>query len=179
MPQATQLPGTDRFISGPASLAKFYNRISPSAVGFHFGPEAIVAQYKGQSGPVEMALFYYPSNPMARERQPEFQKVQGAVVKRSGPLLAIVAGAADADDAQRVLALVNYKAQVTIDQPKPGSTIENPGDLILAIVQLSGVLIVLAIGAGVMVFLMRSLRRKTAGGQDEEAMTMLHLEDRQ
>ncbi len=178
IPQDGLIVGTDRFVNGPASLAKFYNRLSPSAVGFHFGPEAIVARYSASSGPVEMAIFYYPSNPMARERMPEFQKVNGALVKRSGPLLAIVAGAANADDAQRVLSLVNYKAQVTIDQPKPGTTIENPGDLIIAIAQLTGVLILLAIGAGIMVFLMRSLRRKAAGGLEDEPMTMLHLEDR-
>lgn len=178
VPQTGLIPGTDRFINGPASLQKFYNKLTPSAVGFHFGPEAIVARYTASAGPVEMALFYYPGNPMARERQPEFQKVQGALVKRSGPLLAIIAGAANPDDAQRVLSLVNYKAQVTLDQPKPGTTIENPGDLIIAIAQLSGVLIVLAIGAGFMVFLMRSLRRKAAGGNEEEPMTMLHLEDR-
>ncbi|MBL8176845.1 MAG: hypothetical protein JNK48_19375, partial [Bryobacterales bacterium] len=164
-------------INGPASLEKFYGRLTPSAVGFHFGPEAMVARYAGSAGPVEMAIFYYPSNPMARERQPEFQKVEGALVKRSGPLLAVVAGAANADDAQRVLSLVNYRAQVTIDQPKPGTTVENAGDLIIAIAQLSGVLILLAVGAGVMVFLMRSLRRK-AGGAEDEPMTMLHLEDR-
>ncbi|MBS1824387.1 MAG: hypothetical protein JST93_03615 [Acidobacteria bacterium] len=178
VPKDGLITGSDRFINGPASLAKFYSKLSPSAVGFHFGPEAIVARYNGSAGPVEMAVFYYPSNPMARERQAEFQKVNGAVVKRSGPLLAIVAGAGNADDAQRVLSLVNYKAQVTIDQPKPGTTVENAGDLILAIVQLSGVLILLAIGAGIMVFLMRSLRRKASGGQEDEPMTMLHLEDR-
>jgi len=178
VPQTGLIVGTDRFINGPASLQKFYNRISPSAVGFHFGPEAIVAQYTGSAGPVEMAVFYYPGNPMARERQPEFQKIEGALVKRSGPLLAVVAGAANPDDAQRVLSLVSYRAQVTLDQPRPGTTIENAGDLILAIVQLSGVLIVLAIGAGIMVFLMRALRRKAAGGKEDEPMTMLHLEDR-
>lgn len=178
VPKEGLITGTDRFINGPASLARFYDKLSPSAVGFHFGPEAVVARYKGSAGPVEMALFYYPSNPMARERQLEFQKVAGALVKRSGPLLAIVAGAGNPDDAQRVLSLVNYRAQVTIDQPKPGTTVENAGDLILAIVQLSGVLILLAVGAGIMVFLMRSLRRKAAGGQEDEPMTMLHLEDR-
>jgi hypothetical protein len=143
VPQDGLIGGSDRFVNGPASLAKFYPKLSPSAVGFHFGPEAIVARYKGSAGPVEMVLFYYPSNPMARELQ-----------------------------------LVNYKATVTLDQPKPGTTVENAGDLILAIVQLAGVLIVLAIGAGVMVFLMRSLRRKAAGGKEDEAVTMLHLEDR-
>lgn len=177
IPKDGLLPGTERFIGGPVALDKFFNRISPSTVAFHFGTEAMVGRYKAGASEFHLAIFYYPTNQMARDRQPEFEKVQGAMVKRTGPLLAMIVNPASKDDAERLLSQVNYKAQVTINEPKPGQVIENAGDLLIAIFQLIGVLFAITIVAGIGVFLMRTLRRKAAGGEDEEAMTMLHIDD--
>lgn len=178
VPKSAVVAGTDRFVSGPASLEKFYPKLSPSAAGFHFGAEAFIARYKVGAREVEMAIFYYPTNQMARDRQPEFQKVPGAMVKRAGPLLAIVISPPSPDDAERVLSLVDYKAQVTINQASGGGIVHDAGEMLVAIFQLTGVLLALTVVGGVMLFGMRRLRRKAGGGQDEDPMTMLHLEDR-
>ncbi|MBI3210584.1 MAG: hypothetical protein HYZ37_16995 [Candidatus Solibacter usitatus] len=172
------MPGTDRFISGPASLEKFFPTVQPSTAGFHFGTEAVAARYKGRTGELEMAIFYYPTNPMAKERQPEFQKIAGAMVKRVGPLIAIVSAPANADDAERLLAKVNYQATLTINEGRPGGKIRSVGDLLISIFTLVGVLIALCITAGFMLFGSRALRRRMAGGKDGDPMTMLHLGDR-
>ncbi len=177
VPEAGLTPGSDRYILGPASLEKFYPRLSPSAVAFHFGAEGMVARYRARSSEVEMAVFYYPTNPMARDRYPEYQKVGGAMVKRAGPLLAIVIAPENADDAERVLALVDYKATVTISETT-GSKFVNYGDLLIAIFILIGVLLGLCLLGGVLVYGVRRLGHKISGIKDEDPMTMLHLEDR-
>jgi hypothetical protein len=176
VPKQGLVAGTDRFIGGPVALDKFFPKLSPSAAAFHFGAEALVGKYRSGASEFDLAVFYYPTNQMARDRQPEFEKLHGAMVKRTGPLLAMILDPANKDDAERLLSQINYKAQVTINEPKPGQVIENAGDLLIAIFQLIGVLFCITIVAGVGVFAMRTLRRKAAGGE-EEAMTTLHLED--
>lgn len=178
IPQADLVPGSDRFINGPASLEKFFPGVPPATAGFHFGTEAVFGRYKGRTGETEMAIFYYPANPMARERQTEFEKIPGALVKRTGPLLAVIARPRDPDDAQRLLSQVNYRASVTINQ-RPAGPEQNAGDMLIAIFQLTGLLLALTLLAGVLMFAARSLRRRMAGGKDEDPMTLLHLEDRQ
>jgi hypothetical protein len=178
VPAGALVEGSDRFILGPASLEKFYPKLSPSVVAFHFGAEGIVARYRERASEVEMAVFYYPTNPMARDRYPEFQKVSGALVKRTGPLLAIVVAPDNADDAERVLALIDYKATVTISEPVTGKPSQNLGDLLIAIFILIGVILGLCILGGVLVFGVRRLGRKMSGIENEDPMTLLHLEDR-
>lgn len=179
VPQTGLIPGTDRYVLGPASLEKFYPKVSPSTAGFHFGTEAFIGRYKGKSGEVEMAVFYYPTNPMARERQPEFAKIPGAMVKRSGPLLATVIGPANADDAERALAMIDYKANVTINE-KPGTdVIKDTGNLILNSMIMVCLLVVLGLLAGAMIYGSRYMRQRMSGQKDgEPAMTTLNLEKR-
>lgn len=178
VPQQGLVSASDRFISGPASLEKFFPKLSPSAAAFHFGTEAIVARYKVRNSELQMAVFYFPTNQMARAQQAEFDKVGGAVVKRTGPLLAIVTDPVNADDAQRLLAAVNYRANVTINEQKEKNVVQDAGDMLIAIFSLIGVILALTTGAGIMLFLMRAMRKKMAGGKEEEPMTMLHLSDR-
>lgn len=179
VPAGSQIPGSDRYVLGPASLEKFYPKVPPSTAGFHFGTEAVIARYKGRSGDVEMALFYYPANQMARERQPEFEKISGAMVKRSGPLLATVIGAANQDDAERLLSLINYKANVTINETNPNGIFGQTGDLILNSMILVGLLLLMCLLAGMMIHGGRYMRRRFGGAKDDEdPMTLLHLEDR-
>lgn len=178
VPKDGQVAGTDRFINGPASLEKFFPAVSPSTAGFHFGTEAVVAKYKVRNTEMNMAVFYYPTNQMARERQAEFEKVSGALVKRAGPLLAIIDKPGNPDDAQRLLSQVSYRANVTINEHKPGGEVAKAGDMLVAIFSLIGVILALTIAAGIMTFGLRFLRWKLAGGKEEEPMTMLHLSDR-
>jgi hypothetical protein len=178
VPKEGPLTGSDRYILGPASLEKFYPKVSPSTAGFHFGAEALVGRYKERSGELEMAIFYYPTNQMAQNRMPEFQRIEGAMVKRTGPLVAIVIQPANADDAERLLARVDYRANVSVNEPLPGSDIRKTGDLIVSSFILVGLLILMGAMAGAIVSGMRYLRRREAGADGEDAMTRLHLEDR-
>lgn len=177
LPKDAPVPGTERYVLGPASLEKFYPKVSPSTAGFHFGSEAHIARYKQKSSELEMALFYYPTNQMAQKQLPEFQKIEGALVKRTGPLIAVVISPANADDAERLLAQVDYKANITMSEGPPGGEVRQAGSLILTAIYFAGGLAAVAILGGFMMYGMRYLRRRAAGGSDDP-MTRLHLGDR-
>ena len=57
---------------------------------FHLGAEAQFGKYKTPKGVLTLAIFNYPTPNMARERAEEFQKIPGAVAKRTGPLVAVI-----------------------------------------------------------------------------------------
>jgi hypothetical protein len=112
---------------------------------------------------------------MARQRTDEFRKVEGAVVKRSGPLVAVALGATDPDAAERLLAKVNYQAALTWNEPDPDKVLRDGGRMMLSIFALAGVLCALAVGAGVMFGLLRYLRRRYSPTDIDEPMITLDL----
>jgi hypothetical protein len=110
---------------------------------------------------------------MARERAVEFQKVQGALVKRTGPLVAVVLSPPDPDEAERLLAQIRYQATVAWSEYVPSSR-DNIGTLIVNIFILIGFLLVFGVVAGVAYGGVRTFRRNRSGGEPD-ALTSLHL----
>lgn len=177
LPSKNRVRASERYILGPVSLAAFAPSIPPSTAAFSAGGEGIAGRFRAASGELNLAIFAYPTHHIARERLPDFQKIPGAVVKRSGPLVAVVLPPADRDDAERLLAEVRYEATVTFSQPVPQE--QNVGKLILAIFVLCGILLLFAAGAGFAVGGFRVLFRKITGREiDSQEMIVLHLEDK-
>jgi hypothetical protein len=115
---------------------------------------------------------------MARDRLPFFQKVPGAVVKRSGPLVAVALNPASADDAERLLARIRYQAEVTL--PEHVATLkDNPANLFLNIFILCLVLAGFCIVSGLVVGGLRVLLRRSGASGDGDNMISLHLSGRQ
>ena len=81
-----------------------------------------MAEYPGD---LKLALFSYPLAAMARDQAASFAKIPGAVVKRTGPLVALVIQPKDANAAERLLSQVRYEATVTTGQP-PKTKKDNP-----------------------------------------------------
>lgn len=171
--------GSERYILGPASLERFRPGIPPSAAAFHFGAEGLTGRYRGQGGELDLTLFYYPSPQMSRQCAAGMQEIAGAMVKRAGPLVAVILSPHDRDDAERVLAQVNYRATITLSEASPTGHARELTNLILSILALCGVLILFCIASGLMVGGLRVLIRRLAGEKGPgESFTMLHLEDR-
>ncbi len=178
MPAAGRASNSERYVLGPASLARFEAGIPPSVAAFHLGTEAQLAEFKAKGGNIRMAVFSYPTPDLARERAAEFSKLQGALVKRSGPLVAVILSPSDPDEAERLLARVQYQATITWNERVPTAR-DNVGNLILNILVLTGVLILFCAAAGVAFGGARILaRRYFKGWVDDQAMILLHLEDR-
>src|SRR6185503_11503532 len=83
LPQDGLIPNSERYILGPASLARYEPRIAPSLAAFHLGAEAQLARYRTPKGDLTLTIFSYPTPNMARERQAELLKVPGTIAKRS------------------------------------------------------------------------------------------------
>jgi hypothetical protein len=164
--------GSERYILGPESLARFAPQVPAGAAGFEFGPEGEVAQYRLPSGPATMAVFEYPNPQIAIKQFGHFERIPGAMVRRTGSLVAVVFSPPDRDQAERLLAGVRYNAEVTWTEP-PADPKNDVAEVLINIFILTAILICLFVGAGVVVGLLRYL---FTGGSAKEPMVMLHLD---
>jgi hypothetical protein len=171
LPSERLVANSERYVLGPESLARFAPGIPPSTAAFHLGTEAQLGRFRSPKGELRLAIFSYPTPQLARERTEAFRQVAGAVVKRAGPLVAVVLGPADADEAERLLSAVRYEATVSLSQYVPTRR-DLWWDLLINIALLTGILLVFCLIAGMAV---AGWRIRRARG---EPMIMLHLEDR-
>src|SRR5579872_1960837 len=177
LPSLDLTPNSERYITGPVALQKFDPAIPPSVAAFHLGAEAQSAVFHSPKGDLTLAIFSYPTNQIAMQKLGEFQKVPGAVVKRTGPLLAVIVSPSDPDEAERVLAQVRYEAQVTLHERTP-TTAGQVGNMLVNIFVLIGILLVFSIVAGLFVGGFRTFLLRGRKGQQEDPMILLHLEER-
>lgn len=178
LPQKDLIPNSERYIIGPEALQRFAPQIAPSLAAFHLGAEAQFGKYRTRKGVMSLLIFSYPTPSMARERVIELQKVAGAVVKRSGPLVAITVAPPNADDAERVLAGVQYRAFLTLNQQIPVNQTQTFAKMILNMFIFAGFLIGLCLIGGVGFGGFRILARKMGKPDRDDGMIVLHLTDK-
>jgi hypothetical protein len=172
MPLAGLTPNSERYITGPAGLEAFFPGIQASQAAFHLGTEAMTAAF----GPMKLAIFSFPTPNLARERLADLQKIPGALVKRSGPIVAVILSPPNADDAERLLSQIRYQATITWSE-RVRTRRDNIGDLIINAFILIGVLLGFSLVAGLAFGGFRLLARR-GRAEEPEAMTVLHLRDR-
>ena len=177
LPSQGLVPNSERYITGPVALQSFDPGIPPSVAAFHLGAEAQLGVFHSPKGDLTLAIFSYPTNQIAMQKQGDFEKLPGAVVKRSGPLLAVILSPPDADAAERLLAQVRYVAQVTLHERTP-TTAGQVGNMLVNIFVLIGILLAFSIVAGLFVGGFRAFVLRGRKGQPEEPMILLHLEER-
>lgn len=177
LPSDGLIPNSERYVLGPVSLDRVDHRIPPSAAAFHLGSEAQTGKYKTPKGDITLAIFSYPTPNMAREQTEAFRKIEGAVVKRSGPLVAVTVQPPDPDMAQRVLAQVRYGASLTLSENIPQDFNKGLSNMILSIMALAGILIGLSIVFGVGFGGFRVLMLKLGLREDPGNITVLRLRD--
>jgi hypothetical protein len=170
-------PNSERYILGPESLARFAPQISPSTAAFHFNAEAELARYGTPGKETTLVLFNYPTMEMARDRLPHFQEIPGAVVKRSGPLVAVALNPSSPDDAERILSRVRYQAEVTQSEHVP-TLKDNPANLFLNVLILCLILAGVCVLGGLMVGGLRMVLRRSGASGDGDSMISLHLSGR-
>jgi hypothetical protein len=177
MPSQGLISNSERYVLGPATLERFAPQVTPSLAAFHMGAEAQTARYRGKQGSMTLALFSYPTPQIARLRTDEFQKLPSLVARRSGPLVAVVIQPSDADDAERLLALVRYQATITWNEATKPRASDDVAGLLLGIFGLTGVIALLGMGAGLVVAGIFIFRRRSAK-YGEQGVIVLHLSDR-
>lgn len=165
---------SERYIGGPVALKQFFPGVEPSVAGFHLGAEAVVADYKPD---LKMALFSYPTPSIARDREGALNKIPGAIVKRTGSMVAVILHSSDVNAAENLISQVHYQATVTTGQ-KPFTPKDNPGNLMLNIFYLIVILFGFCILSGVLFGVFRMIFRRSGNSGDGEEILALHLEGR-
>jgi hypothetical protein len=166
---------SERYVTGPAALQNFFPVIPPSVAAFNYGTEGQVGVFHNAKGDVTLGIFNYPTHQIAMQQVAAFEKVPGAVVKRSGPMIAVVVSPPDPDYAQHVLSQIRYQAEVTESEYVPTQR-DNPGNLIYNTFLLTGILLALAVVSGMFFGAIRSTRRRFRKGEEEDSFVSLHIE---
>jgi|HubBroStandDraft_1064217.scaffolds.fasta_scaffold04010_8 hypothetical protein len=181
LPSQDLVANSERYVEGPAALQKFDPGIPPSTAAFHLSAEAQVGSFRGvPSGPggdLKLAIFSYPTPQIARQQAVQFQQIAGAMVKRSGPLVAVVLSPANPDAAEKLLSLIRYQAAITLDE-RVSTRRDNIGNLVINAFILIGILLCFSIVGGLAFGSVRAFLRRGDRGQAADAMIVLHLQDR-
>jgi hypothetical protein len=173
------VPHSQRYVLGPIGLKAFAPEIPPGPVAFQFGTEGEIARYRTSKGEETLAIFSYPTPQMARQQVVEFQKLPGAVVKRSGPLLAVVPSPRDSQGAERLLSQLSWQASVSLDE-RPPMVIkpQSLAKMILAILTLAGIILAFCVLSGLAFGVSRIVLRKFGISGADGPMILLNLRDK-
>ncbi|HYM07305.1 MAG TPA: DUF6599 family protein [Terriglobales bacterium] len=177
LPEKGLVPNSERYITGPVALEKFNPGIPPSTAAFHLGSEVQLGTFQTPSGSMKLAIFSYPTPHIARERLVDFQRISGAMAKRTGPMVAVILAPANPDDAERLLAQIRYEPNITWNERVPTAR-DNIGNLVINAFELIGILLVFCVVAGISVGGFRTILRRAGPGGTAEPMITLHLRDR-
>ena len=172
------IPGSERYIVGPAGLAQFAPSIPSSTAAFHFSAEAFLARYGTKGKETTFVIFSYPAMEMARDRLQHFEQIPGAVAKRTGPLVAVALNSSSPDAAENLLAQVKYQAAVTLPEHPPAPKF-NFGSFLVSIIEFVGVVLLFCIASGVIVGGLRMLLRRSGASGEGDNMISLHLTGKQ
>ena len=150
LPTAGLLSGSVRYVQGPAGFAAACDWVSPQAVGFDLGANAILARYTAApaAGAIDLVLIDYPTPQLAISHLAGLQKDAGYQIRRDATLL-ILAHGADANRVQALLSAVHADAEFTI-VPLPPLGVGAVANLLVGIFFLCGFIMAVAVVLGVL-----------------------------
>ncbi len=159
LPPQSYQSHTSRYVIGPVSLERLGVPIPASLVDFSKGAEVEFAKYRSSIGEAQLTIISYPTPHIAAERMKAIQaaSLPGGpfYFKRSAPYVVIVNGDIPANEAQSLLASVNYDAEVTLNEPtKPNAKDDRVGFIIALVV----LIVMMMIGALILGFVLGGIR---------------------
>jgi hypothetical protein len=185
MPHHGYETNTEKYAEGPLALDAIASPLPADLVDFSSSPEVVLGQYSSSGGAATLMLVEYPTPALAAEHlrridaayhapapQPgvtSVQKVGPFFDKRTGPIVAIVAGPVSESDAQTLLGAVNYQASVTWNENTYFDKKNNVANLLVNIILLCMVIGAISLAAGVAFGGVRVLLRRYFPGQADEA----------
>ncbi len=187
LPRKPLVAETARYLIGPAAYSALNLDFSPQLIDFSKSPQLLWARINGEaSSSAEILLVEYPTPHIAIDKLPAFEQLDppfsGAtsVAKRSGPIIALVRGDISQSDANRILASVNYDANVTWNENTGQGKRDNIGNVVIAALSLAAILFLISVGAGAVFgfgrfYLPRIRRKKLGETPDDGKMIRLDL----
>ena len=151
LPKQDAVENSARYILGPEALTAVHSPLSAEQVGFDAEPEVLSQDYANRGGPLTLTIINYPTPQIAGERLRALQSANGntLLVRRTGPLLAIVTGPIGTSEAKDLLNSVNYEAEVTWNEATSLSKRDNIGNLIVAVFALIGIILLVSLIFGI------------------------------
>ena len=155
-----------KYVMGPTGLLKVGAPLPAQVVGFKAGAEVMLGNYDFSGGEATLMLISYPTPQIAAEylrridvsHSQHTQQEPGTTTivdlgpffaKRTGPIVAVAAGPLSQSEAKSLLASVNYDADVTWNENTFFDKKNNVGSLVFNALVLAGILMALALVAGV------------------------------
>ncbi len=152
LPPQSYKPHTSRYVVGPVALERLGLPVPAALVDFSKGAEVEFAKYQSSIGEAQLMIISYPTPHIAAERMKAIQaaSLPGGpfYFKRSAPYVVMVNGDIPSNEAQSLLASVNYDAEVTLNEPTKPNGKDNPVGFIVALVVLIVMMMAIALILG-------------------------------
>jgi len=185
LPKKDAVANSAKYILGPQALLAARAPLTPEQIDFAHDAEVLYQDYTSHDGDVTLTIINYPTPQIAGERMRALQEVNGIslLVRRSGPLLAVVTGAISSSEAHDLFNSVNYEAEVTWNEATSLSKRDNIGNLILAVFALIGIILLTSIifgvfFGGIRLLVKRFYPDKVFDRPETMEIIQLHLGDR-
>jgi hypothetical protein len=177
LPEKNRVRNSERYIVGVESLNRFEPRIPPTLVGFEDGAEAVLAVFKTSAGDLPVTLIAYPTPQLARAKQSAFGSQQGWSVKRTGTLIAVIPQQVDSAAAASILGGIEWDMTFMWNQATKAPPMPDVAGMLIAIFELTGLLLVICIGGGILVagLYYFGRARERASGLGEGTITLLKI----
>ncbi len=129
---------------------------------------------------MKLAIFSFPTPDSARDRAAVLSNTPKSIVKRSGPLVAVVFSPADENAAEKLLSLIRYQAVITGQDPssRPPTKKDNWGNYLVNVFILIGILLTFCLVSGLVFGSLRAVFRRGGASGDGEEMITLHIDNR-
>jgi hypothetical protein len=187
LPKADAVENSAKYILGPQALLATKAPLAAEQVDFSHEPEILIQDYSSKAGPLTLSVINYPTPQIAGERLRALQAAdqgnpKSYLVRRTGPLLAIVTGSSGSSEAQSLLSSVNYEAEVTWDEATTLSKRDNIGELIVGIFTLIGIILLISLifglfFGGIRVAMKRLFPKRVFDRPEDAEIIQLHLRE--
>jgi hypothetical protein len=187
LPKADAVENSAKYILGPQALLATKAPLAAEQVDFSHDPEILIQDYSSKAGPLTLTVINYPTPQIAGDRLRALQAAdqgdpKSYLVRRTGPLLAVVTGPTGSSEAQSLLGSVNYEAEVTWDEATSFSKRDNIGELIVGIFVLIGIILLLSLifglfFGGIRVAMKRLFPQKVFDRPEDVEIIQLHLRE--
>jgi hypothetical protein len=189
---------TTKYVLGPTTLDRVGSPLPTSMVDFKAGAEVALGKYAAPAGDATLMLIEYPTPQIAADRLRQIdashqvtqqQPGVASIVDvgpffdaRTGPILVIASGPLSKSDARSLMSSISYDADVTWNQNTYVSKKDNLANFLFNAIILCGIVVGLALVAGVAFGGLRVLIKRLFPGSvfdrpETVEVISLHLEE--
>jgi hypothetical protein len=164
LPIQSYVKNSAKYVVGSVGLQKTNSPLPEQLVDFSAGAEVVLGNYNTSNGQAALMLISYPTPQIAAEHLRRIDAATGIpskagagipvdaariYTKRTGPIVAVASGPISLREATTLLASVNYDADVTWNENTSFNKKDNLANLLVNIIILCGILMGLALVAGI------------------------------